>query len=173
LENHLIDYGWWCASDTHKRQMTKEIIDRSDKYLLFLSSHQTTFSFFHPRIILFIWCMDKRICLLILLYILFHRFDALWQRPPFHFCLVMHIRDLLLQCISVHDWFFVIFYIRRNMMKQTMLWVKEFRIENSLEQTLGNKKISQSSFILWQWRSRFWYRITSCDDFSHNTWWEV
>lgn len=26
------------------------------------------------------------------------------------------------------------------MMKQTMLWVKEFRIENSLEQTLGNKK---------------------------------
>jgi len=139
----------------------KEIIDRSDKYKLFLSSHQTAFSFFHPWIILFIWCMDKRICLFILLNILFHRFDALWQRPPFHFCLVMHIRDLLLQCIPVHDGFFVIsFFGSKNKWQRKNSDVSKRVLENKISQkrTLCNKNKSHNFFfffILWQWRERF------------------
>ena len=39
-------------------------------FLWFL--HQATFPFFHPRVILFIWCMDQRICLFILFNVFFH-----------------------------------------------------------------------------------------------------
>lgn len=46
------------------------IIVLPNNFLWFL--HQATFPLFHPRVILFIWCVDQRICLFILFNVFFH-----------------------------------------------------------------------------------------------------
>lgn len=65
--------------------------------------HQVTFSLLHPRVVLFVWCMDQWISFLVLLYVLFHCLYAFRKRPPFHFGLVVHVGNLLLESFSVHD----------------------------------------------------------------------
>lgn len=64
--------------------------------------HDDAFALLRPRVVLLVGCVDQRIVLLVLLHVLSHRGDALRQWPPLHRGLVLHVLDLLLQCVTVH-----------------------------------------------------------------------
>lgn len=101
-------------SDLHLRFPLPRMNDR----LLFLSSgfllllllflrcwprlHDYALAFLGPGIVLLVGRVYQRVILLILFHVLSHCRDALRQGPPFHGRLVLHVLDLLLQCVLVH-----------------------------------------------------------------------
>lgn len=72
-----------------------------DRKILFLL-YDDAFALLRPRVVLLVGRVDQRIVLLVLLHVLSHRGDALGQWPPLHRGLVLHVLDLLLECVTVH-----------------------------------------------------------------------
>lgn len=64
--------------------------------------HDDAFALLRPWVVLLVGRVDQRVVLLVLLHVFSHRCDALGQWPPFHRSLVLHVLDLLLQCVTVH-----------------------------------------------------------------------
>lgn len=65
--------------------------------------HYGALSLLRPGVVLLVRCVDQGVTLLVLLHELPHRCNASGQRPALHRGLVLHVLDLLLQRVLVHE----------------------------------------------------------------------